>query len=119
MEILQKDINGNYIKVIDEKTKSKAPPREIQQKVYKDISLNDVICDESATNESILINRILQQKLKYGGLKLQAQRNAFNRILCNEIDIKRGKKLSAIATRDSMLAFFELELSNQCEKRNY
>ncbi|MDR1476472.1 MAG: hypothetical protein LBI20_04140 [Holosporales bacterium] len=107
MEILQINIFGDEHNQSDEKQKKANQPVTTYKK-YKDISLDDGILENSVTNDSMLIHRILQRKLIYTGLTSDKQKKAFARILDNEINIKRGKESQITATRDSLLAFFAM-----------
>jgi hypothetical protein len=108
VEITQMDIFGNGHKLSAEEKPKKVGPIPSSAKGYVDITLKDGLLESSAANDAILIHRILQRKLIYGGLTVTNQQSAYLRIFENEMRIKRGKELPSTASRDSLLAFFTM-----------
>ena len=104
MQILQNDIFGTKHNTLQEKEKKQS--LAAASKTFKEVTLLDGINEINATNEAMLIHRVLQKKILYAGLSTQKQKEIFLRILENEMKIKSGQIEAVTATRDSLLAFF-------------
>lgn len=102
MEILQNDIFGKKHQTKEEKPKKSTP----QAKEFVNVKLRNGLSESAASNDAMLIHRVLQRKLIYAGLKSINQKSAFLKILKNELEIKTGKKDPVSAVRDSLLEFF-------------
>jgi hypothetical protein len=106
MEIFQNDIFGVKHQTSDLDQNRKPPQPTGNAKPFRQIGLTDGIDEEVASNDAMLIHRILQKKLLYSGLSSKKQRDVLLRILYNEMNIKAGNIEPATASRDSLLASF-------------
>ncbi|MDR1390975.1 MAG: hypothetical protein LBI95_01200 [Holosporales bacterium] len=105
MKIFQKDIFGSDCDINLKKEKKQAGLAS--SKNFPNITMSSALNELQAANDAMLIHRILQKRLLYGELRDARKKNAFMRILKNELSIKCGTMDSVTATRDSLIAFFE------------
>ena len=103
MKIMQNDIFGQLHDTMPEKEKK---PSMAVAKNFPSITLNDGLNENEAAANAMLIHKILEKRLINGGLGTKLQQKIFQRVLNNELAIKAGELEPAIATRDSLIAFF-------------
>jgi hypothetical protein len=106
VEILQNDIFGVGHKVSQTQDKRERSSETGSTKSFRNISLNDGVSESVATNDSMLIHRILQRKIMYSNKLDKDKKRVLFRILCNELNIKSGNVDAYTASRDSLIAFF-------------
>jgi hypothetical protein len=105
--IFQRDITGALIEVdphvakkaLIGKEKAHAPTAG-----YRNITLRDGVDEKNAESDAMLIHRILQRKVIYGGLASSSSKSLFLKIIGNEIAIKTGEIDPISATRDSLIS---------------
>lgn len=106
IQILQKDIFGDYDKTATEKSPEKKQSSAGGYKPFREITLSDGINEKNLSADAMMILRVLQRKLIYRGLSSKALQAKFLRVFRNELLIKSGKLDPATSVRDSLISFF-------------
>ncbi|MDR0553160.1 MAG: hypothetical protein LBG13_03665 [Holosporales bacterium] len=106
--IFQRDITGALIELeAQAKKKRTASGERVHTPTtgYRSITLRDGCDGKNAESDSMLIHRILQRKVIYGGLNSSDLRSILLKIIKNEMAIKIGEIDSVSATRDSLIIY--------------
>ncbi|MDR1488546.1 MAG: hypothetical protein LBI26_02300 [Holosporales bacterium] len=106
MKIFQKDLTGAYVEVCADSSKKVREKTVSAARQYRDITVMDGVDEGNAEADAMLIHRILQKKVIYGGFSKEYKKKLLLKILNSEISIKRGEIDSVSATRDSLLSYF-------------
>jgi len=103
MDIIQNDIFGEKHQLKNEKIKK---PTTSQSRDFFNVALQNGLYEQDASNNAMLIHRVLERKLIYSGLNSAQHKATFLKILKNELEIKNGKKDPVSAVRDSLIGYF-------------
>lgn len=108
MDVFQKNILGGGDVVSSKKDiKSSAPKKSSDvKKPFVDVTIMDAVENERAEGSAMLIHRVLQKKIIYGGMKSSESMHKFLKVVNNEMMIKMGELDAGTATRDSLIEFF-------------